>query len=242
MGGLVIKWCAVKNIRYRRKIANIITIATPFKGSLKAVEALLPGARNWFGVETMKSMRHASRTMPGIYQLLPNWDRAIVDEMRPDAAPANMDPFDVKSWQTNLVENLANRFSADYFPSMLADARRFSDVVSKPWPVELQRKVYSAYGVGSKTWKQVRVDTRRENLYLFKEADEDDKGDGTVHSLSSRQPEIGGSHDYEDPKHAFKDQMTGQHANMPNHSGLQDWVLRVLKLNVQPGDSFESPN
>ena len=57
MGGLVIKWCAVKNRRYRQKIAKIITIAAPFKGSLKAVEALLPGARNLFGVENNKSMR-----------------------------------------------------------------------------------------------------------------------------------------------------------------------------------------
>ena len=72
MGGLVIKWCATQIVS-SRKIAKIITIATPFKGSLKAVEALLPGARNLFGTEHKKSMRHAARTMPGMYQLLPRW-------------------------------------------------------------------------------------------------------------------------------------------------------------------------
>ena len=50
MGGLVIKWCATQIVS-ARKIAKIITIATPFRGSLKAVEALLPGARNLFGFE-----------------------------------------------------------------------------------------------------------------------------------------------------------------------------------------------
>ena len=65
MGGLVIKWCAARITSSRPKIAKMITIATPFKGSLKAVEALLPGARNLFGIENKKSMRHASRTLPG---------------------------------------------------------------------------------------------------------------------------------------------------------------------------------
>ncbi|NKB67340.1 MAG: hypothetical protein GKR89_09795 [Candidatus Latescibacteria bacterium] len=43
MGGLVIKWCATQ-ILDPNKVAKIITIATPYKGSVKGIEALLPGA------------------------------------------------------------------------------------------------------------------------------------------------------------------------------------------------------
>ena len=101
--------------------------------------------------------------------------------------------------------------------------------------------MYYAYGKGSDTWRQVRVDTKKKNFYLFEEAVEDDAGDGTVHSESSQQ-EIDSRHAYVDQKHPFKDLLPGQHANMPNHSGVQDWVLKVLKLSLHPEHSFESPN
>ena len=239
MGGLVIKWCAAKIPSSRRKIAKMITIATPFRGSLKAVEALLPGARNLFGIENKKSMRHASRTLPGVYQLLPTWAGAVVD----DHTEEDLDVFSESSWQGNLVRKLQERFpDKPFFPSMLADAHSFSKVVGAPWPEELRQKVYYAHGKGSDTWKQVRVDTKKKNFYLFDKAVKDDKGDGTVHSKSSQQKEISSTHVHVDQKHPFKDQLPGQHANMPNHSGVQDWVLKVLKLSLHPEHSFESPN
>jgi pimeloyl-ACP methyl ester carboxylesterase len=237
MGGLVIKWCATQIVS-PRKIAKIITIATPYKGSLKAIEALLPGARKLFGMEHKKSMRHAARTMPGLYQLLPSWTEAVVDEV----SGQPLSPFDVPSWQKNLVDSLASKYAPDFLAKKLADARAFTRVMSTQWPDTLVRKVYYAYGVDSKTWKQVKVDTRRDNLYLFNKAMEDDQGDGTVHSLSSVRNEIpGGVRTYIDHKHAIKDLFAGQHANMPNHSGLQDWVLGVLRINPYALNTFESP-
>jgi hypothetical protein len=237
MGGLVIKWCATQIVS-PRKIARIITIATPFKGSLKAVEALLPGARNLFGTEHKKSMRHAARTMPGLYQLLPSWTDAVVDSV----SGQPLSPFAVSSWQKSLVDSLARKYSPEFFPNKLADAQAFTRDVTRPWPATLVRKVYYAYGIDSKTWKQVKVDTGRENFYLFNDAIEDDQGDGTVHSLSSVQNEIpGGVRTYIDHKHAIIDLLPGQHANMPNHSGLQDWVLGVLRINPHASNTFESP-
>ena len=237
MGGLVIKWCATQIVS-ARKIVKIITIATPFRGSLKAVEALLPGARNLFGFENKKSMRHASRTLPGVYQLLPTWNNAIVDSR----SGQELKPFNVSSWQKSLVDNLSKRFSPHFLPDKLADARAFTRVINKPWPQQLVKKVYYAHGTGSDTWKQVAVDTRQGNFYLFKDAASDDEGDGTVHSLSSHQPEITGRNRVHlDQKHFFRDQLAGQHANMPNHSGLQDWILGVLRVNPHAAHSYESP-
>ena len=237
MGGLVIKWCATQIIS-ARKIAKIITIATPYKGSLKAVEALLPGARNLFGIEHKKSMRHAARTMPGLYQLLPNWKGAVVDSR----SGKSLSPFKVASWQKSLVTSLAKKYTPEFLPRKLSDAQAFSKVVSKPWPESLARKVYYAYGVNSNTWRQVKVDTREDNLYMFNKAVEDDKGDGTVHSLSGIQKEIPkGIRTYIDERHKVFDLLAGQHANMPNHSELQDWILGILRFNPYVSNAFESP-
>ncbi len=155
MGGLVIKWCAIKLLKVTQ-ISKIITIAAPYRGSLKAVEALLPGARSLFGVELKKSMRHAARTLPGMYQLLPSWDKCVIDKHSGEA----LDPFNVDSWQDSLVAELARRYSPTFFPSRLADARAFSRVVAAPWPVNLRKKVFYAYGIESKTWKQVSTSKR----------------------------------------------------------------------------------
>ena len=236
MGGLVIKWCATKIVSHK-KIAKIITVATPFRGSIKSVEALLPGARILFGVETKKSMRHASRTLPGVYQLLPTWDNAIVDSESGDG----LSPFKVSTWQFNLVNGLEERFSPDFFRNKLADSLSFTRVILKPWPKRLLGKVYCAYGVGSETWKQVRVEKKGGNIFRFDDPDQDECGDGTVHKLSSTQEEIDKERVHIDSYQGFKDLLMGQHANMLNHSRLRDWILSVLSLNAHEKRSFNSP-
>lgn len=237
MGGLVIKWCAIRILPYR-KIAKIITIATPHRGSLKAVEALLPGARNLFGVELRKSMRHSARTLPGIYQLLPSWNRAVVTK-----AGEKCNIFKPECWQKSLVEEMKTRYGSDFFPGMLRNASAFSAVIRRPWPEPLRRKFYYAYGVGSDTWVQVSVDTDDDNFFDFKKAESNPLGDGTVHKDSSICREISShrSRTHIDERYTIRDALIGQHANMPNHDKLQDWVLGILKVNPFADHSFESP-
>ena len=237
MGGLVIKWCATQIVP-ATKIAKIITIATPFRGSLKAVESILPGARNLFGMEHKKSMRHAARTLPGMYQLLPSWDKAVVDSRTGE----HIDIFRPSSWQSNLRENLAEKYGPEFFAAKLADARTFTRGITRPWPEKLLRKTSYAYGIGSDTWRQVKVKTHEDNFFLFTDVEEDEQGDGTVHTLSSLQPEVTGRRRvHKDKKHPVRDIFAGQHANMPNHAKLQDWILGILKVNPYPDDAFESP-
>jgi len=246
MGGLVIKWYATQLLgptRAKQTIERILTIATPFGGSLKAVEALLPGARNLFGMENQKSMRHAARTMPGLYQLLPAWKEAVV--RLNDHEP--LDVFDEKSWQENLVAALKERFGTPaFFRNMLADAKKFSAVVSKPWPAALRGRVWTAFGVETDTWWQVPVDTSRQNFFHFDKVryggavENWREGDGTVHVTSSYDSTLARTHRFSD-KEEFKDKLAGHHANMPNHGGVQDWVLGVLKLNEHVDAAFDSP-
>jgi pimeloyl-ACP methyl ester carboxylesterase len=235
MGGLVIKWCATSVVKPSR-IDKIVTIATPYGGSLKAVEALLPGARNLFGMEHKKSMRHAARTLPGLYQLLPSWRHAIVNKK----TGRHMSPFSVGSWQKSLVDTLAKTYGPTFFKDRLDDARDFAKVVAASWPQELRDRVYYAYGRGSKTWHQVQVDPDKGRFYLFDKAATDTKGDGTVHELSAQRPEIDASHLFLDRPRGPKDTLIGQHANMPNHARLQDWLLGILQLNIHHAHSFES--
>ena len=244
MGGLVIKWYVTKVLgtaKAVQAIDRIITIATPYRGSLKAVESLLPGARNLFGIENKKSMRHAARTMPGIYQLLPGWPQAVVT-MR-DRSP--LDIFDPKSWQKSLVSALAKRFGSKFFGNMLADAKAFTSSVRQPWPKPLRNKVYVAYGIETRTWWQVPVDTARDNFFRFDDVRYGggklgrQEGDGTVHVASSYRDELSRTHLKPDVQQ-FKDKLAGHHANMPNHAGIQDWLLGILGLNVHSGAAFES--
>ncbi len=246
MGGLVIKWYVAKVLgaaQAARKIDRIITIATPYRGSLKAVEALLPGARNLFGFENNKSMRHAARTMPGVYQLLPTWPEAVVRH----SSGKPLDVFDPRSWQDSLVASLRTRFPRQrFFRNMLADAKAFTSVVSGAWPRALRRRVYSAFGVDTETWWQVRVDTAKGNFYRFDTVETDcgnqdlPGGDGTVHTVSSIPPALARTHHKRDRKE-LKDIFAGHHANMPNHNGVQDWVLGVLNLNIHSAAAFTSP-
>ncbi|MFQ5589747.1 MAG: lipase family alpha/beta hydrolase [Phycisphaerae bacterium] len=245
MGGLVIKWYATKVLskaQAARRIDKIITMATPFRGSLKAVEALLPGARNLFGAENKKSMRHAARTMPGIYQLLPTWPEAVVSKR--DTAPLSV--FDPATWQKNLVATLRKRFGGDgFFRKMLADAKAFTVTVGRPWPEPIRRKVYATYGIDTRTWWQVPVDTAADNFFRFDEMRYGggkagvQEGDGTVHVTSSYRDELPKTHLRPDVAE-FKDKLAGHHANMPNHAGVQDWVLGILGVNAYARAWFES--
>ena len=240
MGGLVIKWYATRVLKPGTaggRIAKIITIATPYKGSLKAVEALLPGARNLFGMEHQKHMRHGARTMPGLYQLLPTWEGAVVDKH----TTKPLDIFKAGSWQSSLVHKMAETHGSRYFQRMLSNTRTFMDVMAQPYPASLRRKLYVVYGTGSSTWRKVEVDSRKGNFYDFKNAVEEKTGDGTVHSISSIVDGVTRNRTYVDLKQAMQDMILGQHANMPNHGVVQDWVLKVLNANPHFAGTFESP-
>jgi len=232
MGGLVIKWyvCQILKEEADSKIDKIITIATPYRGSLKSVEALLPGARNFFGFEAQKAMREASRTLPGVYQLLPIWEEAIVDKYTGKA----VNIFDRCVWQKSLVEKLDKIYGPEFFQKMLDDAKSFTSIVSEEYESDIIDRFYYVYGVGSETLKQVKVDSKNENRFDFVNASEDELGDGTVHTLSS----------YVEARGYMKDdkksiEIGGQHAQMPNHSSVQDYIVKLF-TNSKNLEFFES--
>ncbi|MFC1679685.1 esterase/lipase family protein [Elusimicrobiota bacterium] len=233
MGGLVIKWYVMNHLGpiATKKIDWIITAATPYRGSLDAVELLLPGARNFFGMESKKALRHAARTMPGAFQLLPSWDGALV------TGKTNLSVFDPGIWQDNLVRTLRKEYGPSFLKEKLSEAQEFSEVVSADYPAELRSRFFCIYGEGSSTWKQVRVNRSDGNWFDFQEASKDEHGDGTVHACSSR---VKASKYHKEGRSPLRDLVGGQHAQILNHGGVQDAVVKCLTQN-QYIESFESP-
>ncbi|MHC4738740.1 MAG: lipase family alpha/beta hydrolase [Planctomycetota bacterium] len=232
MGGLVIKWyvCQILKERAERKIDKIITIATPYRGSLKSVEALLPGARNFFGFEAQKAMRKAARTLPGVYQLLPTWLKAVVNK----DTGKGVNIFDRRAWQKSLLEKLDKIYGPEFFQTMLDDAKSFTRVVSKEYKPDIRNRFYCVYGVGSETLRQVKVDSQKDNRFDFVKAGEDKQGDGTVHKLSSFVKAEGYMKDDKRPI-----ELGGQHAQMPNHGSVQDYIVNLFTESKNL-ESFES--
>ncbi len=221
MGGLVIKWyvCRILKGEAEEKIDKIITIATPYRGSLKAVEALLPGARNFFGFEAQKAMRKASRTLPGVYQLLPTWEEAVVNKY----TGKGIGIFEAGAWQKSLVEKLEGLYGPEFFQNMLSDAKSFTDEISGEYEPNIRRRFYYVYGVGSDTLVQVKVDPENENRFDFADALSDKDGDGTVHVKSSYAEAAGNMADGKK-----RIEPGGQHAYMPNHGKVQDFIVKLF--------------
>lgn len=221
MGGLVIKWYVSQILKSLAitKIDKIITIATPYFGSLKSIEALIPGARNFFGLEAKKAMRKASRTLPGVYQLIPSWPNAVIEK----GTNNNIDIFNQNNWQKNLVNKLATEYGTKFFQDMLDNAKDFTQIINKDYPANIRRSFFCIYGTGSETLKQVKVDTERRNMFEFEKAVEDKTGDGTVHKTSS----------YVKASGYFKDkrkliEIGGQHVQMLNHGDVQDYIVSIF--------------
>lgn len=70
-------------------VSRIVFIAPPFRGSCAIPEVLMKGQKNgWLSDE--KNFRKLARGFPSVYQLIPSYDGAAVDEDE-----ATLDLFDV---------------------------------------------------------------------------------------------------------------------------------------------------
>jgi hypothetical protein len=77
-------------------VGRIVFIATPHLGSLDAVEAMIRGETVIFGGR--KEIRKLARTFPGVYDLLPRFDGAVLDERG-----NKLSIFDKDIWQDNVT-------------------------------------------------------------------------------------------------------------------------------------------
>lgn len=225
MGGLVVKWYAEQILgeHAKDKIKKIISVATPYKGSIKAIEALIPGARKFFGIDFQKNMRKAARTFPGAYQLLPYYDGAVIDKYTKE----NIDIFQAKNWQKNVTDKLSCLYGNEFLQTRLDDAKSFLEVVSKPYEGYLKDNFYCIYGEGSRTMSTLFVDRSKSDFFDFKNSPVTVDGDGTVSTRSSITDFIEKNSMVDKPE-PIADIIVGQHSKMLNHDNVNDFIVRNI--------------
>lgn len=97
MGGLVARWFAERE-GGAEHIRAIVTIGTPHRGSLKALGALVNGLDPLFG-PLGRSLSALARSLPSLYQLLPQYDCIVDGERRIGIGQAGGLGLDPAMWE-----------------------------------------------------------------------------------------------------------------------------------------------
>jgi pimeloyl-ACP methyl ester carboxylesterase len=100
MGGLIITGYLSQR-RGRSRVAKVVTLATPFRGSFEAVIKLTTGTANLGTGAPSSREREAARVTPALYHLLPSCPGLDIEK-----GLAGTDLFDARLWQDSILETL----------------------------------------------------------------------------------------------------------------------------------------
>ena len=101
MGGLVI--CEyLSQFRRRSSVGKVVTIGTPYRGSVEAIVKMTTGMSLITGPEPKEREREAARVTPALYQLLPSYPGATLSP-----GGADVDIFDCRNFQPSIKASLA---------------------------------------------------------------------------------------------------------------------------------------
>lgn len=209
MGGLVIADCLAR-FAGKLPVGKVVTLASPFQGSLEAVIKVTTGTAN-LGTDAPSSReREAARLTPGLYYLVPSFAEGL--DITDQTLPKTL--FDPNLWQPAIVEtiaeyirlhgvkamNLADRraMARDLFAGMLAAAQahraRLDGFDLKKVGLKPEDWL-CVVGVNATTRVRLRIDKQgpspefefqssdRDNQWSQPDAKDEDKritGDGTV--------------------------------------------------------------
>jgi pimeloyl-ACP methyl ester carboxylesterase len=100
MGGLVV--CEyLSQFGRRADVGKVVTIGTPFLGSIEAIVKIATGMSLITGPEPKEREREAARVTPALYQLFPSYAGATID-----GAGKPVDVFDCDNMQSSIVASL----------------------------------------------------------------------------------------------------------------------------------------
>lgn len=169
MGGLLITEY-LSQFGVRSKVGKVVTIGTPYTGSVEAIVKIATGMSLLAGAEPRERERETARVTPALYQLLPSFDAAVVD-----VAGSVIDIFDPQNMQPSIIRSLAefvrlfsvatrskdrDRKARDILADLLGAARRHRQTVVafKPAHAGIRQADWLAIlGVGQKTRLQMTV-------------------------------------------------------------------------------------
>ncbi len=117
----------------RFRVRRVVTLGTPFRGSMDSILKLATGMGTLTGPEPRDREREASRTIPALYQLLPSYRGAFEP-----AEGMPRDIFRATAWQPSIVATLREfirlqKAKADpeaLLQSLLASAKSFIAAVN----------------------------------------------------------------------------------------------------------------
>ncbi|HEX7339855.1 MAG TPA: hypothetical protein VF271_07980 [Rhodanobacteraceae bacterium] len=186
MGGLLLR--SALALRNRRDplagVTRVVFIAPPFRGSIGAPYALVVGESDP-AMGTDPSQRRIVRGFPSVYQMVPSWDGAAIDE---DGYAVDL--FDAANWQANVAQG--NTFRADFLRNAEAFIRgrrarhggtSNAPMVSDAALAKASDKLLVIAGTGQPTPCALPVQTRNPrnpNWFDFASAHIDTLGDGRV--------------------------------------------------------------
>ena len=102
MGGLVIT-SYLRRFGSAKKVAKVVTLATPYRGSFEAVIKIATGTANLGTSPPSSREREAARMTPSLYHLLPD----LPDAMTIEDASLPKTLFDPAVWQPSITETIA---------------------------------------------------------------------------------------------------------------------------------------
>jgi hypothetical protein len=176
MGGLLtylfVNWCKEEKPNLFKKIKNVITIATPWRGSPDALWRLYYGEPHpspMFPFTSANVMREVSSTFPSVYQLLPHMEGDLNNDLVFDP---NLKRY---LFQTEIV----NRLFGPKQKELYRELKNFHLNVNQKWPEGITS--YAIIGQGYATAKTIVTPvTDVEGSYYQKEKIVMGAGDLTV--------------------------------------------------------------
>lgn len=229
MGGLVLRafiagWQKAGG-GARLPVGRIVFIATPHMGSLDAVEAMIRGETVIFGGR--KEIRKMARTFPGVYDLLPRFDGAVLDEQG-----KKLDILNKDIWQDNITTPDENDYQmvANHLTGAQNELQGLANITG-----DLAGRTLVVYGrFGNSTLTSVTVLAEHNgirNWFDFDNADQQ-KGDGddvvpVTSALLAGVPAV--EIDESDVGYFnFKARLLSVHAALPSLDEVQTVTYRFL--------------
>ncbi len=203
MGGLIITEY-LSQYRNKSKVGKVVTIGTPYLGSIEAIVKITTGMSLLSGDVPKEREREAARATPAVYQLFPSYDKSAIFENG-----HQVDLFNPNNMQRSIIRSLseyvrmysvdtpANRReekAEEILNSLLRIGREHRDKVNSFKPSDaglVQDDWLAIIGVNSKTRIQMKVKNTTsgpwfiiEDEQFVDEIEKDNKskktGDGTV--------------------------------------------------------------
>ncbi|MFE8697998.1 acyltransferase [Cytobacillus sp. FJAT-53684] len=179
MGGIIAKLCLVEHEGDSdlEKVKKLITLGTPWQGSMDAVKTLLYGSRipdKYLKFIDKESSKEISVHFPSVYQLLPN-DKYLKELKTLNCVPYYLNDNYYDQFEVFFKDVLQERFVENHsYEKVFSE---FYEILKKEVPSHID--LHEVIGTGKPTIKIISENSRKEPYVSY------DEGDGTVPLLSA---------------------------------------------------------